>query len=360
MTEDGVGEEFGTDPRGVPVHRYTLRAGGISAGVLTYGGVVQCLQVPDVSGTPGNVVIGLDSMKDYLTRSRFFGSVIGRYGNRIADAAFTLDGLEYRLPRNHGRNSLHGGPEGFHARVWRVVEATPDHLTLSHRSPDGDAGYPGTLDVTLRYGVSASETHTDLRLDYHAVTDAPTHVNLTNHSYFNLAGHGGVEDHRLVVDAEYFLPVDEEFIPTGEFAPVAGTPFDLSNPGPLGERLAQDHPQLRIAGGFDHCYVLRTPAGSLRPVARLGEPGSGRTMEVLTTEPGLQCYSGHRLGDAEFGPGSGLCLETQHFPDSPNRPSFPTTVLRPGQEYRSTTVYRFGTDLGQQRAADTKGVGLWR
>ncbi|SFC80815.1 aldose 1-epimerase [Streptomyces aidingensis] len=321
--------------------------------MLTYGCVVQSLDVPDSRGRPGNVVLGLDTMDGYLTRSRFFGAVVGRYGNRIADGRFTLEGRAYELPRNNGSNSLHGGPEGFDKRVWRPAGTAGDRISLAYRSADGEAGYPGTLDATVTYTVAGTgegpEGEWSLRIDYRAVTDAPTHVNLTNHSYFNLAGAGPgptggpgtVHDHEVTLRASRYLPVDDRLIPTGELAPVAGTPFDFTAPRRIGDRLDDGHPQLKTAGGYDHCWVFDEPAGPLRPVARVTEPGSGRAMEVLTTEPGVQFYSGNMLTDAVYGRGTGLCLETEHFPDSPNRPEFPSTVLRPGEAYSSTTVYRF-------------------
>ncbi|WP_313895977.1 aldose epimerase family protein [Streptomyces sp. YIM 98790] len=354
-----MSEHFGRTADGTPVERYQLSAPGIRASVLTFGCVVQSLDVPDSRGTPGNVVLGLDTMDCYLTRSRFFGAVVGRYGNRIADARFTLDGRTHELPRNHGTSSLHGGPEGFDKRVWRVVGSAADRISLAYRSEDGEAGYPGTLDATVTYTLAGREGPDgfgELRIDYRAVTDAPTHVNLTNHSYFNLAGAdpyaspglGTVHDHEVTLRASRFLPVDDRLIPTGELAPVAGTPFDFTAPRRIGDRLHDGHPQLKTAGGYDHCWVFDEPAGPLRPVARVTEPRTGRALEVLTTEPGVQFYSGNMLTDAVYGRGTGLCLETQHFPDSPNRPEFPTTVLRPGQVHSSTTVYRFtaGTPAG--------------
>ncbi|GAB3125194.1 galactose mutarotase [Streptomyces calidiresistens] len=339
----GVRDDFGRTPDGTPVRRHTLRAHGITAAVLTYGCVIQSLRVPDARGDEGGVVIGLGSMEDYVARSRYFGAVVGRYGNRIARARFALDGREYRLPRNHGRNGLHGGPQGFDKRVWEAVEVDESRIVLERVSPDGEMGYPGELRARVTYTLVPGTDGGELRIDYHAVTDAPTHVNLTNHSYFNLAGGGTVDDHELTLDADRFLPVDEEFIPDGKPEPVADTPFDFTRPHRIGERIADDHPQLKVAGGYDHCYVFRAPAGDGTPVpvARVTEPTSGRIMLVSTTEPGVQFYSGNMLADAEYGRGSGLCLETQHFPDSPNRPDFPSTVLRPGEEYTSTTVYRF-------------------
>ncbi|SCD81794.1 aldose 1-epimerase [Streptomyces sp. DvalAA-19] len=343
------------------MHRHRLHAPGISAHVLTYGGVLQSLEVADAAGESGNVVLGLDTMGDYLTRSRFFGAVVGRYGNRIAGASFTLDGKEYRLPSNHGRNSLHGGPAGFHDRVWRVVGAAGDRIALAYRSPDGEAGYPGALDVTLCYTVSAARTHTDLCIDYRAVTDAPTHVNLTNHSYFNLRGQGD-DPPPSAAAGRGRLPPGGRRAPAGQRHGGARDRHSLRfhRPAVPGGRARRVPPQLAVAGGLDHCFVLGGRPGTLRSVAALWEPETERSMEMLTTEPGVQLYSGNRLTDVVHGPRSGLCLETQHFPDSPNRPAFPSTVLRPGQEYRSRTVYRFRADGGRVAADSVRQAEPWQ
>ncbi|MCF6523953.1 aldose epimerase family protein [Streptomyces sp. JJ36] len=358
-------EFFGRTPDGDQVLRHELRAGSITAAVLTYGCVVQSLCVPDARGRPGEVTIGLDTLEEYRTRSRYFGAVVGRYGNRIADGRFTLDGRTHELPRNHGTSSLHGGPEGFSSRLWEIAEADEDRVVLTRTSPDGEAGYPGTLTARVTYTLLAEDPPPGtpwgagaLRIDYHAVTDAPTHVNLTNHAYFNLAGAGpaaglhgihGIHDHTVTLYASRYLPVDARLIPLAEApTPVSGTPFDFTAPRRVGDGLTADHPQLRTAGGYDHCWVVDGRPGALRPAARVAEPVSGRVLDVRTTEPGVQFYSGNMLSDTVYGPGSGLCLETQHFPDSPNRPEFPSTVLRPGQEYTSTTVYRFTTESGDR------------
>ncbi|WP_258037225.1 MULTISPECIES: aldose epimerase family protein [unclassified Streptomyces] len=363
MTADGVGEGFGEDRGGTAVHRHTLRAPGIRVRVLTYGCVVQSLEVPDAAGEFGDVVIGLDTMEDYLTRSRYFGAVVGRYGNRVAGASFTLDGREYALPANNGEASLHGGPGGFSNRVWQVTDIAEDRITLARTSEDGEEGYPGQLRAEVTYRVASGPDGADLRIDYLATTDAPTHVNLTNHSYFNLDGGPDIHDHTVTLDAGQYLPVDEGFIPTGELAPTAGTPFDFTTGHTVGSRLGDGHPQLKAAGGYDHCMVFDSPAGTLRSVARVTGPRSGRAMEVLTTEPGVQFYAGGKLADHVYGPGSGLCLETQHFPDSPNRPEFPSTVLRPGTEYRSSTVYRFSAAAGnapELSGGGPEGERAWR
>ncbi|MFI7614094.1 aldose epimerase family protein [Nonomuraea terrae] len=307
---------FGTLPSGRQVECVELSSGRLRAEVLTYGAVVRRLEVSGV-----NVVLGLDTLEDYLTRSRYFGAVVGRYGNRIAGARFTLDGVEHRLPVNNGPSSLHGGTEGFDSKVWTIAARTDDSVTLTLTSPDGDQGYPGTLTVSVTYTLADDA----LRIDYAAETDAPTVVNLTNHSYFNLKGGGDVLDHVVRMEAAHYLPVDDDKIPTGELAPVKGTPFDFTEPHAVGER---------NDGAYDHCFVLD---------GGITVTGGGLTMEVTTTEPGVQFYTGAMLdGTATpYGPFAGLCLETQHFPDSPNQPRFPSTVLRPGERRTSTTSYRF-------------------
>ncbi|MEU8800412.1 aldose epimerase family protein [Spirillospora sp. NPDC048819] len=314
---------FGATPEGEKVERHVLDNGRLRVAVLTYGATVQRLEVADGA----NVVLGLDTLEDYLHRSRYFGAVVGRYGNRIARGRFTLDGTEYRLPVNDGAHSLHGGVRGFDKRVWRVESADPAELLLSLVSPDGDEGYPGELTVRVRYLLDGDT----LRVEYRATTDAPTVVNLTNHSYFNLAGAGDVRGHVVMMEADRYLPVDEGKIPTGELAPVAGTPFDFTVPARV---------DARLGGRYDHCYAFTAPG---RGRATVTDPGSGRSMEVTTTEPGVQFYTGHMLDGAAtpYGPFAGLCLETQRFPDAPNRPAFPSAVLRPGETHVSVTGYRF-------------------
>jgi aldose 1-epimerase len=333
-------EEFGTTPAGERVERFVLDNGdGLRVSVLTYGAVIQSIEVPGASGEVADVVLGCDSMDGYLTRSRYFGALVGRYGNRVAGARFVLDGVTHRLVANEGENTLHGGKQGFDKRVWSAESSGDDSVTLSYVSPDGEEGFPGTLRCSVTYTVTVAG---ELRLDYRARTDAPTVLNLTNHSYFNLAGAGSgdVLGQVVTLDADRYLPVNPAKIPTGDLAPVAGTPFDFTRPRPLGERIENGHPQLRIGGGYDHCYALNAGDGVK---ARVFDPGSGRVMEVLTTEPGVQFYTGNGLDPDVTGYGrrSALCLETQHYPDSPNQRYFPSTVLRPGEEYNSTTVYRF-------------------
>ncbi|MGS2643041.1 aldose epimerase family protein [Streptosporangium sp. LJ11] len=314
---------FGTTPSGERVERHVLSNGRMRAAILSYGAILQSLEVSGV-----DVVLGYDNLGDYLTRSRYFGAVVGRYGNRIAGGRFTLDGRDHELPVNNGPNSLHGGTHGFDTRVWRITGASDTTVTLEHVSPDGEQGYPGTLTVSVTYTLTGDA----IRLDYHAATDAPTVLNLTNHSYFNLAGGGDILKHVVRIDADHYLPVDATQIPTGELAPVAGTPFDFTSPYEIGERIADP----RLGGGYDHCYVLR---GGIE----VREPAGGLTMEVTTTEPGVQFYTGNFLDGVAtaYEKHAGLCLETQHFPDSPNQPHFPSAVLRPGERFASTTTYRF-------------------
>ena len=326
---------FGTTPSGETVERHVLASGRLRAAVLTYGAILQSLEVSGV-----NVVLGCATLEEYLTRSRYFGATVGRYGNRIAGGRFTLDGREYRLPVNDGPNCLHGGTDGFDRRVWRVTGRSDSSITLELVSPDGDQGFPGALTVAVTYTLVSDADSDAVRIDYTATTDAPTVLNLTNHSYFNLAGTGTDFDrtgtgpgggdilgHVLRMDAARYLPVDDTKIPTGELAPVKGTDFDFTTPQPIGARRG---------GDYDHCFVLD---GSIT----LTEPESGRVLEVTTTEPGVQFYAGSMLDPSAtpYRPYAGLCLETQHFPDSPNRPGFPSTVLRPGERFSSTTTYRF-------------------
>jgi aldose 1-epimerase len=334
-------------PDGTPVDLYTLsNAAGMQAGIITYGGAVVSLTAPDKSGTYADVVLGLDSLKDYMSHPSHFGALIGRYGNRIGHAQFQLDGKTYTLPKNNGENSLHGG-KGFDTKVWTAKEiASPEGaaLELTYVSKDGEEGFPGTLRARAVYTLTNKN---ELKIDYTATTDKPTVVNLTNHSYFNLAGDGDILQHQVMINADRFTPVDAGLIPTGELKPVQGTPFDFRKSTAIGTRIGQNDPQLQAGKGYDHNFVLNSASGALAKAAEVYEPKTGRVMEVWTTEPGMQFYTGNFLDGSLKGKGhtyafrSGFCMETQHFPDSPNKPSFPSTVLKPGQTYHTTTVYKF-------------------
>jgi aldose 1-epimerase len=356
-------EPFGTAPNGTPVERWTLANGDVTMRVLTWGGVIQTLEVPDAHGHVDNVVLGFADLNGYVSDDDpYFGALIGRYGNRIAGGSFTLDGTTYQLPLNDGPNTLHGGPTGFDDRVWEASDVSHGDvaaLQLHLVSPDGDEGFPGTLDTTVTYTLDAESR---LKVHYEATTDAPTVVNLTQHTYWNLAGEGSgtIYDHELQINASGFTPVDDTLIPTGEIAPVAGTPFDFREPTPIGARIRDDNQQLLYAQGYDHNWALdRKDNGAregsdsedaLEQAAVLHDPRSGRTLTIETTEPGLQFYSGNFLDGTLVGTGGhiyrqsdGLVLETQHFPNSPNEPGFPSTELRPGQVYDSTTVFELSS-----------------
>ncbi len=327
---------YGEMPDGPPVHLYTLtNARGMQVGVTDYAGVITSIVVPDRNGVPANVVLGFDSLGGYF-RGAYTSSLIGRYGNRIKDASFTLDGQQYQLARNNGQNHIHGGPGGFHRQLWQAEtfeNAEGVGVVLSYTSADGEEGYPGTLRTSVTYTLTDDN---ELRLDYRATTDRPTHVNLTHHAYFNLSGDHDrqVLGHELMLNASRFTPVDSTLIPTGEIATVEGTPLDFRDATPIGARIDADHPQIRFGRGYDHNFVVDGEPGSLRLAARVYEPESGRVLEVLTTQPGIQIYTGYRQRRA-------IALETQHFPNSPNQPNFPSTVLRPGEEYHTTTIFRF-------------------
>jgi aldose 1-epimerase len=342
---------FGQLPDGTPVESFTLRnTHGVEVRAISYGAIIVSLRVPDRAGRFDDVVLGHDDLAGYLARSAYFGAVVGRYGNRIAKGRFTLDGKTYTLATNNGPNHLHGGVKGFDKVVWKGEPASTAEgasVTFRYTSPDGEEGYPGTLAVRVTYTLSDRD---ELSFEYAATTDKPTPVNLTQHSYFNLAGGGSdILGHELTIEADRFTPVDATLIPTGQLAPVSGTPFDFRRPTAIGARIGQDDEQLRRGGGYDHNFVLNRAREGLVRVARLADPKTGRTMDIQTTEPGLQFYSGNFLDGTIVGKGgvaykhrSGLCLETQHFPDSPNQPSFPSTILRPGRQYRSKTVLVFG------------------
>jgi aldose 1-epimerase len=341
---------FGRLADGTDIGLFTLtNAQGLEVRAITYGAILVSIRVPDRRGVPADVVLGFDDLQGYLDRSRYFGAVVGRYGNRIARGRFTLDGRTFQLATNNGANHLHGGVKGFDKVVWQAQADRPDggtRVAFSYTSRDGEEAYPGTLNARVSYEVTPRN---ELIVEYEATADAPTPVNLTQHSYFNLAGEGrgDILGHVLVLDADQFLPVDETMIPTGELAPVAGTPFDFRRPTAIGARIAAGHEQLQRGSGYDHTFVLQGAPG-LRRAAQVVEPASGRTLEIVTTEPGVQFYSGNHLsgqiGKAghAYAARSGLCLETQHFPDSPNHSHFPSTILRPGATYRSKTLFRFG------------------
>ncbi len=345
---------YGVLPDGRTIEVFTLvNAHDIELRAITYGGIIVFLETLGRDGRRADIVLGFDSLAGYQPNAAYFGAIVGRYANRIAGGRFTLDGTTYHLATNNGTNHLHGGVRGFDQVVWTGTPFTNDDgvgVALAHTSPDGDEGYPGALHARVTYTL----THRDeLIVDYVATSDRATPVNLTQHSYFNLAGEGSgdVLDHVLTIEADAYTPVDPTLIPTGARAPVAGTPFDFRSPMAIGARIDGDDPQLRRGHGYDHNYVLnRIVAGDgLVHAARLVEPASGRTLDVSTTEPGLQVYSGNGLDGSLTGKSGrpyrsrfGLALETQHFPDSPNQPDFPPTLLRPGQEYRSRTVFAFG------------------
>ncbi len=344
-------QAYGKMPDGTPVDLYTLtNAKGMQAGIITYGGAVVSLTAPDRNGKYGDVVLGMDSLAGYRQQTSFFGALIGRYGNRIGNAQFQLDGKTYHLPKNDGQNTLHGGPDGFDKHVWQAKElhsAGGPSLELTYVSKDGEEGFPGTLTAKVVYTLTAEN---GLRIDYTATTDKDTVLNLTNHSYFNLAGpgEGTVLDHQVMINADRFTPVDSGLIPTGELRPVKGTPFDFTKATAIGARIGADDQQLKYGKGYDHNWVLNGGGNGLHKAAEVYEPKTGRVLEVWTTQPGLQFYTGNFLDGTVRGKGGkaypfrgAFCMETQHFPDSPNKPSFPTTELKPGQTYHATTEYRF-------------------
>ncbi len=335
-------EPYGRTDAGQDVHRVTLNDGGIEVRVLSFGGIIEAILAPDRHGQRANVVLGCTDLDGYAHRSPHFGAITGRYAGRIARGRFTLDGTTHQLKINNGPNAIHGGPGGFDKVVWTIAAHDPRHVVLTYRSPDGEEGFPGTLDVTVTYTL-AGDT---LAIGYHAVTDRPTVLNLTNHSYFNLAGEGSgsIEDHVVRIDADRVLPMDATGIPTGALLPVQDTPFDLRRPVGIGDRLRDSHPQLLLAHGFDHSFVLQGEV-------QVHDPHSGRTLTVRTDQPAAHFYTGNNLTGALAGPGGhayragdALCIETQHFPDSPNQPAFPSTVLRPGGVFASSTTFTFCVD----------------
>jgi aldose 1-epimerase len=343
---------FGELPGGPALTIYTLtNLNGIEVRTIPYGAILVSVRIPDKTGRLDDIVLGFDGIDGYAGTHPYFGAVVGRYANRIANGRFTLDGRTFSLATNNGPNALHGGLKGFDKKMWTAeLVDTNGNVGVTYRveSPDGDEGYPGTLKVQVTYLLTPNN---DLSVEYEATSDKPTPINLTQHSYFNLAGAGRADilNHRLTIDADRFTPVDATLIPNGDQRPVEGTPFDFRRPATIGARIDADDEQLRFGGGYDHNFVLNRDRDGLIHAARLEEPFSGRTLDVSTTEPGLQFYSGNFLDGTIKGKGgqiyakrSGLCLETQHFPDSPNHPGFPSTILRPGERFRSKTVFTFG------------------
>ncbi|HEX4121755.1 MAG TPA: aldose epimerase family protein [Verrucomicrobiae bacterium] len=344
-------ERFGTMPTGEPVYIYTLHnSKGAEARIMTYGGIVVSLKMPDKKGQFNDVVLGFDNLDSYIKSSPYFGALIGRYGNRIAGGKFTLDGETYNLPINDGPNTLHGGTKGFDKRLWEAKahkSADGPQLILHYLSKDGEEGFPGNLDVTAVYTLTDDNA---LRLEYTATTDKDTVVNLTHHGYFNLAGSGDILSHVVMIPASHYTPVDATLIPTGELAPVENTPFDFRKPTPIGARIGEDNEQLKFGKGYDHNWVIDKKFGDLTLMARVTEPTSGRVMEVWSTEPGLQFYSGNFLDGTLIGKygwvyehRDAFCMEPQHYPDSPNKPQFPTTELKPGEVYHNLIMYKFST-----------------
>jgi len=342
---------FGKTGDGTPIELYTLtNANGLEAKITNYGGIVVSLLVPDRDGKPGDVVLGYETLEEYIENNPYFGTLVGRYGNRIARGKFTLEGIEYTLAQNDGENHLHGGLKGFDKVVWKADAVRSKNsvgLKLTYLSKDGEEGYPGNLSVTVVYTLTNDN---ELKIEYTAVTDKVTIVNLTHHGYFNLAGAGlgDILGHELMIKADRFTPVDKGLIPTGELRGVKGTPMDFTRAVAIGARIDQAAEQLVLGGGYDHNWVLNNGDGSLALAAKVYEPTTGRVMEVYTTEPGIQFYSGNFLDGSITGKGGkvyeyryGFCLETQHFPDSPNKPDFPSTVLKPGETYTTTTIYTF-------------------
>lgn len=338
---------WGKTREGADAHLYLLTSGDIEVRLSDFGAHLVSVRTPDRSGRMADVVLGFDSIEGYLnTPNGYIGALVGRFGNRIGKGQFQIDGKSYQIPLNDGPNALHGGPAGFDRYLWTAAE-TENGVEFTHVSPDGDMGFPGTMTAKVRYGLKGNT----LRLDYTATTDKPTIVNLTNHAYFNLRGNddGNILDHLVELAADRYTPVDANLIPTGEIAPVAGTPLDFRTPHVVGERIGADFEPLKLGRGYDHNFVVNGAAGTLRRAARATEPEHGRTLTVETTEPAVQFYSGNFLDGKltgrhgkKYEQRTGFCLETQNYPDAPNHANFPNSVLRPGETYRSTTTFTFG------------------
>lgn len=354
-TRSGIEKtSFGTTSNGKPVELYTMRnANGVTAKVITYGAIIFSMEVPDRNGVFTNITANRENLAGYENKGGGFGALIGRYANRIAGGNLVIDGRKYQLPQNNGANHIHGGPNNFSKRVWKAQAlegSNPVRLKLNYTSADGEEGFPGKLECSVVYELN---DRNEWKMDYTATTDKPTVINLCNHAYWNLAGaySGAALDHQLTLNADHYLQVDEGLIPTGAMLPVEGTPLDFLKPHRIGERIG-DIKEKHFNGGYDHCFVINhAKPGELALCAKLKDPKSGRAMEVLTTEPGVQLYSANAPDGSHTGPDNyaypkylGICLETQHYPDSPNKPSFPSTLLRPGQQFRSTTIHRFGIE----------------
>jgi aldose 1-epimerase len=344
-------QAYGKMPDGTPVELYTLsNANGMQAGIITYGASVVSLTAPDRNGKYADVVLGMEDLEGYRKQTAHFGALVGRYGNRIGGGRFTLEGKQYQLPKNDGNNTLHGGPLGFDRHVWKAETASrPDGqaVEMTYVSKDGEEGFPGTLTAKVVYTLTGKN---ELKIEYTATTDKPTVVNLTNHSYFNLAGQGegDILQHQVMIHADRYTPVDAGLIPTGELRPVKGTPFDFTKAAAIGARIDQNDQQVKFGRGYDHNWVLNKGNGGLTKAAEVHETKTGRVMEVWTTEPAMQFYTGNFLDGSDHGKGGkayphrgAFCMETQHYPDSPNHPAFPSTELKPGGTYRTTTIYKF-------------------
>ncbi len=343
-------EPFGTTPDGTPITRYTLRNDhSVAVSIINFGGIITALHTPDRAGQAGDIVLGFDTLQEYIDHNPFFGCIAGRYANRIAHGRFELDGVTYQVATNNGPNHLHGGLRGFDKVVWAATSRQTDNeasVQLHYRSSDGEENYPGNLSVTVTYTLN---NHNQLIINYRATTDQPTILNLTNHTYFNLAGNGSILDHQIRIDADCYTPVSETLIPTGELADLTGTPFDFRTATAIGARINDDHEQLRFGGGYDHNWVLTPPTAANTSAITVTEATSGRRLDVATSQPGVQFYTGNMMPESMPGKGgqiytkrTGFCLETQHFPDSPNQPHFPPTVLRPGETFDETTIFTFG------------------